>query len=287
MEDAVRQFLEWLRADRHCSPNTLVAYQGDLKQLARVLSIRLGRTASPADLTPETLTHYTSWLSSRGYRATTIARKLAAVRSFLEHQGWRQGTDPAALRSALHSPPPPRQPTRVLTPEEVQTLLRAPEQLKNSRGQRDQAILALLYATGMRASEVVSLRVEDIDLGRGVVFRRGASADDDLAVPLGVAVEPLRRYLQQARPQLVRNPSEPALFLNQRGQHLSRQGLWLVIKRWAAASGLEHRVSPYTLRHSRATHLLEAGKTRRQVQQILGLSSPNSLGRRRREAQAR
>ncbi len=287
MEDAVRQFLESLRLERRCSSNTLVAYQGDLRQLSQVLSSRLGRIPTPGDLTPEALAHYASWLSSRGYRATTIARKLAAVRSFLEHQGWGRGADPTSLRSALHSPAPRKQPTRVLTPEEIQVLLRAPERLKGVRGVRDQAILALLYGTAMRASEVVSLRVEDIDLGRGVAFRRGPSADEDQAVPLGPAVEPLRRYLQHGRPQLVRSPSEPALFLNQRGQRLSRQGVWLVIKRWAAAAGLEQRISPHTLRHSRAAHLLDSGKTRRQVQDMLGLRSPNSLGRRRREAQAR
>lgn len=283
MEDTIRQFLESLRAVRRCSPNTVVAYQGDLFQFSQVVSARLGRAVAPDDLTPEVLAEYTAWLSSRGYRATTIARKLAAVRSFLEHQGWQQGADRAAVRSALQTAPPPRQPTRILTNEEVQALLRAPERLNNSRGQRDQAILALLYATGMRASEVVSLRVEDIDLAREVVFRRRQSAEDDQALPLGTALEPVRRYLEMARPQLVRNPSEPALFLNQRGQQLSRQGLWLVIKRWATVSGLERRVSPHTLRHSRAAHLLEAGKSRRQVQDMLGLSSSNSLVRRRRE----
>ncbi len=285
MEDAIRQFLYWLNADRHCAANTLVAYQSDLKQLTQLLSTRLGRPVTLGDLTPEALAHYTTWLSSRGYRATTIARKLAAIRSFLEHQ--RHAGDSAGLLPALHSPPAPKQPSRVLAPEEVQALLQAPEQLKTGRGLRDQAVLALLYATGMRASEVVGLRVEDIDLARGVVFRRGSSASDDQAVPLAAAAEPLRRYLQNGRPQLVRNPSEPALFLNQRGQHLSRQGLWLVIKRWATAAGLEDRVSPHTLRRSRAIHLLEAGKSRRQVQQLLGLSSPNSLSRRRRERQPR
>lgn len=285
MEDAIRQFLHSLKADRHCAANTVVAYQSDLRQLTQVLSTRLGRPAALDDLTPETLAHYTDWLSSRGYRAATIARKLAAIRSFLEHH--RHAGGPAVLLPALHSHPAPRQPSRVLPLEEVQALLRAPEQLTTGRGLRDQAVLALLYATGMRASEVVGLRVEDIDLARRVVFRRGESASDDQAVPLGEATEPLRRYLQHGRPQLVRNPSEPALFLNQRGQHLSRQGLWLIIKRWAAASGLEDRISPHTLRHSRATHLLEAGRTRRQVLQLLGLSSPNSFGRRRRERQAR
>lgn len=285
MEEAIRQFLHSLEADRHCAANTLIAYQSDLKQLTQFLSTRLGRPATVEDLTPESLALYTAWLSSCGYRATTIARKLAAIRSFLEHQ--RDAGDAASLLPLLHSPQAPKQPSRVLAPDEVQALLQAPERLNTGRGLRDQAVLALLYATGMRASEVVGLRVEDIDLGRGVVFRRGASASDDQAVPLGAAAEPLRRYLESGRPQLVRNPSEPALFLNQRGQHLSRQGLWLLIKRWAAAADLADRVSPHTLRHSRATHLLEAGTTRRQVQQLLGLSAPNSPSRRRRARPSR
>lgn len=283
MEDAVRQFLTHLEVDRRCAANTLLAYRADLSQLVQALSKRLGRPAERADLTPAALSSYVSWLSAQGYRATTVSRKMAAVRSFLEHLGRREAVDTAALLSALRSPPAPKQRPRVLTPDEVRALLTAPERLKTPRGQRDMAVLALLYATGMRASEVVNLRVEDIDLARGVVFRRGPAANDDQALALGVAVEPVRRYLHEGRPQLARKPDEPALFLNQRGQHLSRQGLWLVIKRWATASGLEDEISPHTLRHSLANHLLESGKTRRQVQHLLGLSSPNALGRGGRE----
>ncbi|MEW6567112.1 MAG: tyrosine-type recombinase/integrase [Chloroflexota bacterium] len=282
MDDAIRQFLAHLEANRHCAANTLLAYKADLNQLAQVLSRRLGRPARRADLTPDMLAYYVSWLSSQGYRATTVSRKMAAVRSFLDHHGRHQGEDAPRLLAALHSPPAPKQRPRVLTTEEVQALLQAPDRRKSPRGLRDTAVLALLYATGMRASEVVALRVEDIDLGRGVVFRRGASANDDQALPLGPAAERVRRYLQEGRPLLARNPAEPALFLNQRGRHLSRQGLWLVIKRWAAASGLKDQISLHTLRHTLATHLLDSGKTRRQVQRLLGLNSPNVLGRRRR-----
>jgi integrase/recombinase XerD len=163
----------------------------------------------------------------------------------------------------------------------VTTLLAAPARQRTPRGLRDAAILALLYATGMRASEAVSLRVEDIDLGRGLVFRRHSDGEEDQLLPLGAAVEPLRRYLDEGRALLARNPDVPSLFLNQRGKHLSRQGLWLVIKRWAAACGLEAAISPHTLRHTVAQHLLDSGKTRRSVQEFLGLSSPNTLSGRR------
>jgi integrase/recombinase XerD len=279
MEQAIGQFLSYLRVERGCAENTLLAYRADLRQLVEVLSAAVGRASAPTDLTAERLANYVHWLMQQGYRPATVSRKMAAVRSFLEFVGSRQdGTNPALI-GALRSPVAPRQRPRVLTQAEVSALLQAPARLDSPRGLRDRALLTLLYATGLRATEVVNLRVEDIDLARELVFRRGVGPSDDQPLHLGAAADPVRRYLQQGRPNLARNPEEPALFLNQRGHHLSRQGLWLVIKRWAEASGLRDEISPHTLRHTLAQHMLEAGKTRRQVQRLLGLSSPNTLGR--------
>jgi integrase/recombinase XerD len=280
MEQAMGQFLAYLQVEKGCAENTLLAYRADLRQLTKVVSAKVGRASAPSDLTPETLASYVNWLMERGYRATTISRKMAAVRSFLEFLGREKDGAGLKLAGALRPPVAPRQQPRVLTQGEANALLQAPAKLRSPRGLRDSALLALLYATGLRATEVVSLRVEDIDLARGLVFRRGVGAVDDQPLLLGAAADPIRLYLQEGRPHLARNPEEPTLFLNQRGRHLSRQGLWLVIKRWAEASGLKDEISPHTLRHSLAHHLLEAGKTRRQVRRLLGLSSPNTLGRR-------
>jgi integrase/recombinase XerD len=281
MEDAIRRFLGHLEAVRGSSPNTLLAYRADLRQMASAVSSRLGRPAALADLSSALLEGYVGWLMQHGYRATTVSRKMAAARSFLDYLVREEGLTETSLGAVLRPPPTPRHQPRVLGPDEVNTLLAAPAVQRTPRGLRDAAILALLYSTGMRASEAVSLRVEDIDLGRGLVFRRHSNGQEDQSLPLGAALEPLRRYLAEGRSQLARNPDVPSLFLNQRGKNLSRQGLWLVIKRWAAACGLESAISPHTLRHTVAQHLLDSGKTRRHVQEFLGLSSPNTLGARR------
>jgi integrase/recombinase XerD len=139
---------------------------------------------------------------------------------------------------------------------------------------RDAAILALLYVTGFRAAEAVGLRLDEIDLDEGVIRRANSQGP---VLKLGESLKVLRRYIEKGRPQLNSNANEKALFLNQRGQSLSRQGLWLVVKRWAHETELGEDVSPYSLRHSLAHHMLNQGRTRREVQELLGLSSPNVL----------
>ncbi len=153
-------------------------------------------------------------------------------------------------------------------------MLQAPSGLPGARDIRDAAILALVYATGLRAAEAVELTVHDIELERGVLDRPKSEADP---LPLGIAYHPVERYIKEGRPQLLRNRGEPTLFLNQRGEGLTRQGLWLVVKKWAEVCGLSEDVSPYTLRHSLTRHLLQSGRSRREVQELLGLSSPNTL----------
>jgi integrase/recombinase XerD len=161
-----------------------------------------------------------------------------------------------------------------LNHEEIAAILHSPTESEHPRGLRDRAILAFLYATGFRAAEVVDLKLEDVDLSQGIVFR---PATQNRSVPLGLAQGSMLDYLRKGRPQLVRDPHVQALFLNQRGQPLSRQGLWLVVKRWAKAAGVKGRVSPQTLRHTVAQNLLEEGKSRKEVLEFLDLSSPNSL----------
>jgi integrase/recombinase XerD len=141
------------------------------------------------------------------------------------------------------------------------------------RDLRDAAILALLYATGIRAAEAVDLRTFDVDMVSGALRASGERGEK----PLGAAYGPLRAYLLDARPQLIAGKDPGTLFLNQRGGGLSRQGLWLVVKRWAKAVGLDGRISPHTLRRSRAEHMLEDGRRKRDVQRFLGLTSPNTL----------
>jgi integrase/recombinase XerD len=278
MEEYIRRFLGYLQVERNSSHNTLLAYRADLGQMAEAISSSLGRDLSPSDLTPEALDEFVHWLLKQGYRATTVSRKMAAARSFIDYLARTEGLVDASLAATLRPPPTPRHQPRVLAPIEVEALLAGPARQRTPRGLRDAAILELLCSTGMRASEAVALRVEDLDLGRGVVFRRGSDGSEDQALPLGRAADSLRRYLEEGRPLLARNPDVPALFLDPRGRSLSRQGLWLVIKRWSAACGLEEAISPHTLRHTVAQQLLASGSPRKRVQELLGLSSPNTLG---------
>ncbi|MGD8760218.1 MAG: tyrosine-type recombinase/integrase [Anaerolineales bacterium] len=274
METAISRFLTYLVRDRGRAPNTVLAYRADLQQMKQVLEKRAGGPFMIEDIDSQALEGYVSWLSAQGYRPATVSRKMAAVRTFLEYLRLVEGQGSPYLLAELRPPPTPKTRPRVLSREEVAALMEAPQKMRTPRGMRDAAILALLYASGMRAAETVSLNLEDVDLEQGQVTKPGRVS---YKLPLGVAQNPMERYLRDGRPHLMRRPEEQALFLNQRGQRLSRQGLWLVVKRWTSALSLGDDISPHTLRHTLANHLLKDGKSRKEVQRILGLSSPNTI----------
>jgi integrase/recombinase XerD len=199
---------------------------------------------------------------------------MAAVRSFLDYLQGSGTLTEDSLRAELRPPRASRPKPRVLTSDELEALLQAPARQDSPRAFRDAAILALLYATGLRAAEVVALEVEHVDLEDGWVSR---PEHPEPRLPLGVALHPMRRYVVDGRPHLARRADERSLFLNQRGDRLSRQGLWLVVKRWTARAGLGSDLSPHSLRHTLAHHLLKEGHSRREVQQVLGLTSANAM----------
>ena len=278
MDNAIRRFLNYIRDERSCAENTIQAYRTDLEQLNRVISARKGEPASLWSLTTEALSDYVRWLMQQGYETATVSRKIAAVRSFINYLNTSEGIGEPGLSEVLRSPPNPRRQPHILSREETIALLEAPAKFDNPRALRDRAILELFYATGLRAAEVVNLRLEDVDLTRREIY---LSSSTDDPVPLGAAAVAMHHYLQRARPHLVRKPQVRAFFLSQRGQKFSRQGLWLVVKRWAAVAGLSHDVSPQTVRNTLIQNLLSEGKTRKEVQQFLRLSSPNAVWVRR------
>ena len=278
MDNASRRFLAYIREERNCAENTILAYRADLEQLRRVIAAGKWGPASLRSLTPESLSSYVNWLMQQGYEPATVSRKIASVRSFINYLSTYEGIVEPRLSEELRSPPNPRRQPRVLSREEMAALLEAPAKFDNPRALRDRAILELIYATGFRATEVISLRLDDIDLNRREVY---LSPSRDYPVPLGAAADSMGYYLRRGRPHLVRKPQVRAFFLNQRGQGFSRQGLWLVVKRWAAVAGLSHDISPHTLRNTLAQVMLAEGKTRQEVQQFLRLSSPNAVWVRR------
>ncbi len=274
MKRSIRQYLEELQNEHNASVHTITAYGTDLDQFYSVIASYSGIPLAPEALTPSAIIHYVDWLRAQGYRPATVSRKLAAARSYLEFLSSQGLRNVSRFRELLKGPALGRTQPRTLSKQELDRLLLAPRKHISPGAIRDAAILSLLYETGLRATDVVRLRVTDVDLDNARILRP-PDRIQWLEIPESSAL--LQKYLSDGRPHFARNIVENILFLNQRGQGLSRQGLWLVVKRWAAASELEGSLSPHTLRHSRASHMLEEGNSRREVQKLLGLSSPNAV----------
>ncbi len=283
MERSIQQYLDELQNERNASVHTITAYGTDLDQFYRVLASHSGTPLAPEALTPSAVMHYVDWLGVQGYRPATVSRKLAAARSYLEFLSSQGLVDVRGLRGLLKGPALGRPQPRTLNKQELDRLLLAPRKYLSPGAIRDAAILSLLYETGFRATDMVRLRVPDVDLNHAHI-RRPPDRTQWVVIPESITL--LQKYLSDGRPHFVRNVAENVLFLNQRGQGLSRQGLWLVVKRWAVVSELEGSLSPHTLRHSRASHMLEEGKSRREVQTLLGLSSPNAVRIHRRRSRS-
>ncbi|MEK7446501.1 MAG: site-specific tyrosine recombinase XerD [candidate division NC10 bacterium] len=263
--DPVTGFLEALQVERGASHNTLVAYRRDLADFHRFLE-RSGRSIAVAGL--RDLTDFVASLRRRGLGSRSGARRLSAVRGlyrFLLAAG-RIARDPT---EHLESPRPPRRLPRTLSVEDTAAVIETPDATRPD-GLRDRALLELLYASGMRASEVLSLRIEDLNLTAGYVVCTGKGSRQRL-VPVGAqALRWVRLYLTTARSHFVRRTDPGTLFLSRLGRPLSRQSLWGILKRAARRAGIHRPVSPHTLRHCFASHLLERGADLRSVQAMLG-----------------
>ena len=263
-------FLAYLEFERGLSRNTLEAYRSDLLQFGRFLAEHGAEalTASGSDVS-DFLTDLARGDENRSpASAATLHRKAACLRSFYRHLRRENllDNDPTA---ALSSPRRGKRLPEVLTRGEVQALLQSPKG-SDPAALRDRALLEVMYACGLRASEVIGLEVSDVDLDEGLLRARGKGSKERV-VPVGrAAVGAIRAYLGHGRPALVRLQPERALFVNFRGQALTRQGLYKIVRRHAATIGLADRMSPHTLRHTFATHLLSGGCDLRSVQEMLG-----------------
>jgi integrase/recombinase XerD len=262
---AVAEYLGSLQSERGASRNTLAAYRRDLDDFLRFLHTRR------LTLTRVTAEHVVSWLEglrARGLAPSSVARRLSALRGFYRHLV-REGELPRDPTEHLDSPRATRPLPRALSIDATRTLVEAPD-TRRPAGVRDRAVLELLYATGMRASECLGLGLEDLNLVAGYVICTGKGGKQRL-VPVGAeALEWVRRYLRDVRPRDTRRRDPGRVFVNPRGGPLSRQSLWTIVRRAASAAGLKRRVSPHVLRHSFASHLLEGGADLRSVQAMLG-----------------
>jgi integrase/recombinase XerD len=217
----------------------------------------------------DVVTAYVDHLKQQSYTASSVARKAAAIKSFF-HFLLARGQITADPTAKLESPKVKKRLPQTLTEEEVQRLLDTPSQKSSPKSLRDRALLHVLYATGMRVTEVVTLAVSDARLDEGILL---SPTKDGKPRELPVDEETsdiLADYLENGRPHLVKSKDVDALFLNHRGQQLTRQGLWLIIKAYANEANLGDKVTPHTLRHSFAAHRLESGTELREVQQLLG-----------------
>lgn len=267
MRDGVNRFLSGLEADKGFSNNTISAYRNDLNQFVTFVETKLGLT-SWRELAETHLTSYQLELRERGYANSTVARKTAAIRSFcgyLVTEGVLR-SDPS---SALPSPRVAKSVPRAMTRDEVEVLLEKANASNGAEGVRDAAMLQLLYASGLRVTELVNLNVEDVDVENASIRCQGRQGRDRSIDLLRDVAETLRAYVDTARPAIRQHDQEQALFLNHRGQRLTRQGFWLILKGYAQQAGIGE-ITPHTLRHSFATHQLLDGKELSDVQRALG-----------------
>jgi integrase/recombinase XerD len=271
MKAQVDTYLTHLAVERGFSGNTIMAYRNDLYSLVDFL----GSNGNPKEwkqVNANLLSEFALLLQSKGYSDTTRARKTAAVRSFFSFLVEERVLE-VSPASDLTSPKIGRSLPTALTEEEVVRLLDAPSKINTPEARRDKAMLELLYATGMRVSELVSLQTSDVNLAGEYVRCMGKGSKERLIPFHDQALNALQHYIENARNTFISNSKEQALFLNRMGERLTRQGFWLILKEHARRAGITARATPHTLRHSFATHMLRGGASLRQVQEFLGHAS--------------
>jgi len=268
MKKQIQQFLDFIVEEKGYSSNTLAAYSNDLSQFMDYLEPRVG---SWEEVDRETIIGYIMAMKGdQEYASSTVARKVAAIKSFFHYlvdRGLLED-DPTAT---LDSPKVRKRLPKAIAAKELERLLAEPAQDESPKSLRDRALLELLSATGLRVTELVSLDVDDVNLASATLRVVRPRDKSERIVPIHErAIEPLRDYVERGRIQLLRDPEEKALFLNHRGNRLTRQGLWLIVKHYVREVGITEEVTPHTLRHTFATHLVDKKADLEYVQELLG-----------------
>ena len=262
--DYYKAYETYLAEEKKAASNTMSSYLRDIRQFEHWLETE---GTAVEQVAQEDVESYIRYLTSQGKSAATVTRSLASLKSFYSYlmsQGWvdrnpARGLAPAKVERKL---------PQILTSKEVELFLEQPDP-SDAKGCRDRAMLELLYATGIRVSELIGLNLEHINLSAG--FIRCVSRDKERIIPLyPAAIRALSDYLEHVRPQMLEHPDEPALFVNMSGERMSRQGFWKIIKHYQEKAGIQKEITPHTLRHSCAAHLLENGADLRSIQEMLG-----------------
>jgi integrase/recombinase XerD len=270
MRKSLGEFLVFLAVEKGASANTIAAYKNDLQQLADYIGPREGNNGWQT-LTRSDIQDFILDLKQRGYTETSVARKVAAVRSFFSFLA-AEGHIASSPTEGLTSPRVGKTLPKAISPNEVDELLEQPARRSTPEARRDRAMLELLYATGMRVTELVSLDIGNLNLDpRAPYVKCVGKGAKERSIPIhDHALEAVSAYLEDGRPLLLKDRGELALFLNRRGERLTRQGFWLILKGYARAANLSKEITPHTLRHSFATHMLRGGMPLRNVQEMLG-----------------
>ncbi len=266
MERILKDFIFFLAVEKGLAENTLESYQRDLKKYLKFLNRR--EIVDFNATTKKIILEYLAEQKQSGLAVSTLTRNLASIRSFYHFLLQEQIIleNPAG---ELESPRAEKKLPTVLSFQDIELLLDQP-QPKGNIGMRDKAMLELLYATGIRVSELVSLNLDNVNLKMGFLKCEG-KGNKERIVPLGsLAIKSLQEYLLNGRLKLLKQRDEKALFINQHGKRLTRQGFWKILKKYALRTGIKAEITPHTLRHSFATHLLENGADLRSVQEMLG-----------------
>ncbi|HSM58518.1 MAG TPA: site-specific tyrosine recombinase/integron integrase [Candidatus Sulfomarinibacteraceae bacterium] len=269
MEEQIFAFLDFLRREKNYSENTVAAYKNDLNQFLHFLTSEHSNVERWREIGDALLQDYVQHMRDQPYASSSVARKVAAIKSFFKFLAEQNVVD-ANPAQDVDSPKVKKRLPQTLAAEDVESLLAAPAQERTPKGLRDKALLNLLYATGMRVTEIVSLKLQDLDLEKSALYCPGKDGQARMLPYDERTGQILTEYLAEGRPHLVKREEESALFLNHRGQQLTRQGLWLIIKAYAKEADLTADVTPHTLRHSFAAHKLESGADLQRVQQLLG-----------------
>ena len=268
-QECINLFEKYLVEDKKASANTLSSYMRDVRQLVDYLNEN-----RIVDATAEELGGYISSLRSAGKSVATVSRTIASIKCLYSHLFIKQliTLNPA---QGLTPEKVPQKLPEILTNREVELLLAQPNCI-DPKGYRDKAMLELLYATGIRVTELIDLKITDVNLEAGVI--RCVNRDTERLIPMyPAAVKALSDYITLVRPQMILNPNEQSLFVNISGEHMSRQGFWKIIKHYQKMAGIEKDITPHTLRHSFAAHLLENGADIHAVRDMLGHRDISSM----------
>ncbi len=272
MEEQINSFLDHIRGSKGYAHNTVEAYRNDLNQFLAFARSEQPQLSSWARVDRPLLLSFLRHLKDRKYTPASVARKVAVLKTFFSFLSERRIiTENPAIK--LDSPKVEKRLPQVLTIDQIEQLLAAPLKHGTPKGARDRAILELLYASGLRVSELVSLNCADIDLDGKKVKCQGRG-EKKREIPISErALTALAQYIQRGRPVMASDDGELALFVNPRGERLTRQGLWLIIKEYVKEAEIAGQVTPHTLRHSFAVHMLTSGADLQNVQHLLGHSN--------------